>query len=176
VRVLTARLSEEEIEKIYDNFDTPTHVKAHCRTVAKVGMTLAEELNKKGHSLDLALIKGASLTHDAARIHKDHHILGFDLLKNMGYHDEAHIVMAHMTYDNYNKVDEIDECDIVCIADRMVKEDKYVGLDERIDYILKKLEDRPDIVELIIESKKKTRALLNQIEKVIGKTIDELFA
>ena len=31
--------------------------------------------------------------------------------------------------------DEIDETDVICLSDRMVKEDKYVGLENRMQYV-----------------------------------------
>ena len=81
-----------------------------------------------------------------------------------------------MTYPQYNSVDKLNECDIVCIADRVVKEDTYVGLDERIDYILKKAEGKPDVQKKILKKKEETRILLDEIGEIIGKSLDELFA
>ena len=79
-----------------------------------------------------------------------------------------------MKYSHFHPVEKLDECDLVCLADRLVKEDQYVGLDERINYILNKAPKKPEIIQTIMERKEETRQLLSEIEQVIGKTIDNL--
>ena len=51
-----------------------------------------------------------------------------------------------------------------------------MGLDERIDYILKKAEGKPDVQKKILKKKEETRILLDEIGEIIGKSLDELFA
>ena len=65
---------------------------------------------------------------------------------------------------------------MVCLADRLVKEDRYVGLDERIEYILDKAPDRPEIVANIMARKEETEKLLEDISDVIGQSVDSLFS
>lgn len=176
VKIVTKRISKCEIEKLYKKWNTPDRVKAHCKAVSDVGVKLAEELNKHGYSLDLELIKAAGLIHDVARIYENHDEIGYRILVELGYEDEAAIVRVHMKYPKFNDVEHLDECDIVCLADRVVKEDKYVGLDERIDYIIHKIPDgNPEVVERILSKKEDTRKILEQIAQIIGKTLDELF-
>lgn len=172
---LNKRISQREINKLYADWATPDKVKAHCKAVSDVGVKLGEELNKHGYSLDLSLIKGAGLAHDVARTKERHDLIGWDILEKMGYKDEADIVKVHMRYPKFNDVDNLNECDIVCLADRLVKENKYVGLDERIDYILDKAKDSPEAIEHILKNKKEIGALIDDIEKVIGVTLDRLF-
>ena len=66
-------------------------------------------------------------------------------------------------------------CEEVEKNEKLVKENKYVGLDERIDYIIEKAKDSPEAVKHILEDKKKIRKLIDEIEAVIGTTLDELF-
>lgn len=170
------RISEEEVNKLYQEYSTPDHVKAHCKAVSDTAVKLAQVLNYHGYSLDLALIKGAGLAHDVARTSEEHWRIGADALQSMGYRDEADIIRVHMFYSPFNSVDKLNECDMVCLADRLVKEDKYVGLDERIEYILKKAPDKPEIVANIMARKAETEMLLNDIAGVIGQTVDSLFS
>ena len=81
-----------------------------------------------------------------------------------------------MFYSPFNPVDKLNECDMVCLADRLVKEDKYVGLDERIKYILNKAPDKPEVVANILTRKAETEKLLSDIACVIGQTVDSLFS
>ena len=173
---MTKRITQNEIEELYVKWDTPDKVKAHCKAVSDVGVKLAEELNKHGYNLDLALIKGTGLVHDVARIYDKHELIGYDILSELGYMDEANIVKVHMRYPKYNEIEELNECDIICLADRVVKENKYVGLDERIEYIIGKVpEGNPEVIERILLKKKETKDVLDKIALIIGKTIDELF-
>ena len=167
-------ISLEEINRLYDEFNTPDRVKAHCAAVSKTGVKIAGELNKHGYHLDTLLIERAGLAHDVARTYEHHDIVGCDALKKAGYEDEAEIIRVHMRYPDFNPVDKLDECDIVCLADRLVKEDKYVGLDERIEYILKKANGDAEAISHILKNKEKIRILIQQIEKIIGISLDQL--
>ena len=173
---MTKRISQSEIEQLYIKWNTPDKVKAHCKAVSDVGVGLAEELNKHGYNLDIDLIRGSGLCHDVARIYEKHEIIGADILNELGYEDEANIVKVHMKYPKYNEIENLDECDIICLADRIVKENKYVGLDERIEYIINKVpEGNPEIIERILLKKEETKDVLDKIAQIIGKTMDELF-
>lgn len=172
---MNKRITEKEVKKLYSEYKTPDHVKAHCRAVANTAVKLANELNKHGYNLDIDLIKGAGLAHDVARTGEEHWKVGADALAALGYADEAKIIRVHMFYSPFNSVDKLNECDIVCLADRLVKEDRYVGLDERIEYILKKAPKSPEIVESILSRKAETEKLLGDIAHVIGRSVDSLF-
>lgn len=173
---MARRISQSEIEQLYIKWKTPDKVKAHCKAVSDVGVRMAEELNKHGYSLDIDLIKGSGLVHDVARIYERHDLIGYEILTEMGYLDEANIVKVHMKYPKYNLIGDLNECDIICLADRVVKENKYVGLDERMEYIINKVpEGNPEIIERILLKKGETKEILDQIAQIIGKTLDELF-
>ena len=175
-QVKKKRITKDEVNKLYLEYNTPAHVKAHCRAVAETALKLGETLNKHGYSLDLSLIEGAGLAHDVARTSDEHWKIGADALDSLGYHDEADIIRVHMFYSPFNPVDKLNECDMVCLADRLVKEDKYVGLDERIKYILNKAPDKPEVVANILVRKAETEKLLSDIAGVIGQTVDSLFS
>ena len=64
---------------------------------------------------------------------------------------------------------------MVCLGDRLVKEHDYVGVDERFQYIMDKAPDRPDVQERLTRRREEMRSLLNQIEDMIGISMDALF-
>ena len=167
-------ISEEEVQHLYELFTTPAHVIGHCRAVSRVGLKLAEELNKHGYSFDLDLIKGAGLAHDVARTSEDHGGVCADALYELGYIDEADIVRMHMFY-NIQTIDKLTENDIVCLADKLVREDHYVGLWPRMDYLIEKIPDDPVRVERIKERWAELAVLQENIEKIIGCSLDSLF-
>ena len=168
------RLSEKEAERLYEKYQTPAHVIAHCREVTRVACGIAEQLNKHGYHLDLDLIRGAGLAHDVARTSEEHWNVGAEILRGLGYDDEANIVQQHMSYQ-FKPVDRLTETDMVCFGDRLVKEHDYVGVDERFRYIMDKAPKRPGIREHLIERREEMRSLLNQIENIIGVSMDALF-
>ena len=94
----------------------------------------------------------------------------------LGYHEEAKIIKVHMTYSPFSDIKDVNETDLVCLGDRTVLEDEYVGLDKRIDYVINKAKKNgnPQAEPIILEKKKQTRGFISQIEGVIGMSLDDL--
>lgn len=166
----------QECERLLDEYGTPEHVRRHCRAVADTACTVAEELNKHGFELDVPLILAAGMLHDIARVKDRHWDVGAELMDSLGYHGESRIVKVHMTYSPFSDISEVTETDMVCLGDRTVMEDEYVGLDRRIDYVINKAKKNgnPGAEPVILEKKKQTRKFIDQIEEIIGCTLDEL--
>ncbi len=171
---MVKRITEEECEALFEKYHTPEHVIGHCRAVSNTAVTIGRKLNEQGLALDIDLIKGAGLVHDVARVSDKHWEVGAKILENLGYRDEAEIVRVHMTYD-FHTFEELDETDLVCLGDRLVKEDRYVGLNDRIEYIIHKAGDVPEITQRILQKKAETQSFMKRIEESIGQTIDSLF-
>ncbi|WP_312649184.1 HD domain-containing protein [Aminipila sp.] len=169
-------LTVEECLELLKKYNTPPHVIRHCKAVADAAVKLAIALNQKGSHLDIELIRGAALIHDIARVEENHQEKGAQIARLLGYNDEADIIKAHMTYELKKEVDDLAEVDMVCFGDRVVKEDKYVGLAERMAYIVEKVKDRPDAVSRILKKQAETELLLSKIEDRLGITIDELMS
>ncbi|MBR6799988.1 MAG: HD domain-containing protein [Firmicutes bacterium] len=166
----------QECERLLNEYKTPEHVKGHCRAVADMACTVAEELNKHGFDLDTELILAAGLLHDIARVEDRHWDVGAELMDELGYHEEAKIIKVHMTYSPFSDINDVNETDLVCLGDRTVLEDEYVGLDKRIDYVIDKAKKNgnPQAEPIILEKKKQTRGFISQIEDVIGMSLDDL--
>lgn len=166
----------EECMKYLEEYRTPPHVVKHCIAVTDVAVKIARALNKHGYNLNLELIVAAGLMHDILRLEDRHWEAGSKLVKSLGYEEEADIILDHMTYSQFNNIKNLNEKDLVCLADRIVKEDKYVGLTARMEYIIKKVEKKGDLKarEIILSKKAKMQLLIDDIEKVIGKSIDDI--
>lgn len=168
--------TREACEELLNEYQTPEHVKGHCRAVAQTAYTIAEALNENGFALDLQLVLAAGMLHDIARVEDKHWKAGAKLMKRLGYKEEARIIKAHMTHSFPVKLKRLNETDMVCLGDRLVMEDQYVGLDRRIEYIINKAEKKghPEAKPVILQKKEKTRIFMDKIEAVIGCTIEEL--
>ena len=93
---------------------------------------------------------------------------------NMNLPHEAELVRRHMTYHPFNHADRFKEIDILCLADRLVKEDCYVGLDERMQYLIDKPGKTPARTERILKAKAHTQGIIDELEEVLGITLAEL--
>lgn len=168
------RLDTETCESLFKEFDTPPQVIAHCRAVSSVAFTLATRLSEAGRKIDPELACMAGLIHDVMRRQENHGVVAADMLAARGYVREAAIVRVHMFY-SFNDPVYLNETDLVCLADRLVKEDRYVGIDRRIEYLIHKAGDRPERTKQLLASKHETQIFMRAIEKEIGQSIDSLF-
>jgi hypothetical protein len=171
------RLTYSKVQELYREYSTPPHVIRQCKGVTMIALMIARELNRYGHSLDLEMIKGAGLTHDMARVQERHWDVAADKLLELGYPEEAALVRLHMTGVGYSPVEHVNEQDMIWLGDRLIKEDTYVGIDERFRYIENKAIRRgegPEVMARIDKSKGDMQHLMDGIAGVIGMTIDEL--
>ena len=168
--------TREECERLLDQYGTPEHVKGHCREVARTALTISKALNEKGAHLDLDLVLAAGMLHDIARTEDKHWEVGAGLMKELGYEEESRIILVHMKYSPFSPIEQVNEADMVCLGDRLVMEDRYVGLDARIEYIINKARrnGHPEAEKIILEKKKETRRFMDEIEKKTGIAIDRL--
>ena len=124
---------------------------------------------------DIDLIQAAGLLHDMARKQDNHWDVAADFCAAKGYLEEEKAVRVHMMYEFVNDADHLTEIDLVCLGDRLTLEDRYAGIDVRMDYIIKKAErnGHPEAKPRILAKKEQTKVLLNGIERRVG-SIDAL--
>ncbi len=167
---------QECLRLLHEN-KTPEHVIRHCQAVCDTAAAIGEAMNECGYGFDLDLVRAAGMLHDIARVEDEHWIKGGDLVERLGYPQEAAIIRAHMFY-TFSPIEAFNETDLVCLGDRLVKEDKYVGLEKRIQYVIEKVEKRgndgPDVREKIMGKMRGAACVIDQIEAIIGTTLDEL--
>ncbi len=169
-----ARISEEECYELFKKFNTPAHVIRHCRAVSDTAVRIAEALNEQGCDFDVELIRGAALIHDLRRVEPNHDLRAQAVLESLGYADEGRMVGVHMRHI-FPHLSEAGEVDILCLGDRLVREDAYAGLDSRIEYLLERRGTTEDKRESILKIKEQMRSFMDEVEEVLGTTIDSLF-
>lgn len=174
---MAKRITREEGLAMLKEYGTPEHVIRHCIAVTDTAHKLADAINACGRNLNQELIEGAGIIHDIARVHDHHEIVGYEYARSIGLFEEAEIIKVHMRYPGFNDISCVNETDLVCLADRTVKEDRYVGIDERIEYIINKALKAGGGEEArtrILAKKEETKVFIHQIEELTGKTIDEI--
>lgn len=129
--------SKEQCLQILKNNKTPSNVIEHCKAVARIAGEIAGKLIKKGRKVNKELVVAGALLHDIER-HKDNHVArGAELVKKLGYPEVAKVVLKHTLYKveiRENQPHTFEE-KIVFYADKRVKNDKVVSLEERYDDI-----------------------------------------
>lgn len=167
------KLTEKKCIEFYKIFNTPPHVIAHCKAVSRAAQRIGYKLNECGYDLDINLIKFSGMIHDVARLQEHHELVGSEFLEENGFHKEAYIVRRHM-HHNLESIDELTELDVVCLADRVVKEGEYVGLDKRIDYLIDKAGNNPAITKKLNEAREEIRDYISSLEAKMGTTLDNI--
>jgi len=145
--------SVEMCKKIQEYFEVPDSVIRHSGKVAEVALNICQYLwNEKGIKLNKRNIIAASLLHDIAKGRKEHDRVAAEWLQDMGYIEVSKIVAEHMNLVKLPGVPT--EKEVVFLADKLVKEDVLVSIDERFSYKEELYKDNPAILE-ILRSKKK---------------------
>lgn len=166
----------EECRQLWKDYQTPNHVIRHCKAVSRTAVLIGRELNRRGYHLNLPLIAVAGWLHDMMRLSEEHGVCAARELRAMGCDQVADIVAIHMSYRRDPEKRDISETDLICFADRTVKEDRFVGLEERMEYIIDKSirGQRPEAEPRIRESFRQAAVFQQQIEEIIGKNISDI--
>jgi len=159
----------DECLELMDSYGMPDHIKAHSLGVRDVSVFLADELNKKGESLDVKLVEASALLHDIAKIHcvkceKRHDHEGARILRSKGYFKIANIVEQHVNLWYEDRVGIYEE-DVINYADKRIMHDKLVTLDER--FVDLRVRYAVELDKILITEKKSY-----DLEKKIFKNLD----
>lgn len=140
-------------------------VEAHCRAVAHEALRIARELPV---ALDRELLVSSALLHDAARREKDHARIAAAWLRELGYDGAAAIAERHHDFDG----EAVDEAAVLYLADKCVKEDRRVTLEERFAGSLARC-DTPEARAAHASRLQTARQLRDRINEICGKTVVE---
>ncbi len=174
---MNKRITREEGLNLLREYGTPDHVIRHCIAVTDAALKLGRALNAHGKNLNLELIEGAGIIHDIARVKEHHELVGYEYARSLGLYEEAEIIKVHMRYPRFHDITEITEMDLVCLGDRICVEDRYAGIDERIEYIIAKARKGgadDQVIAGILKKKEETKVFIRQIEEFCGKSMDEI--
>ncbi|MBI5581010.1 MAG: NTP transferase domain-containing protein [Deltaproteobacteria bacterium] len=179
-RRMAGRLESREIFSpaecaalLNDRVYVPPAVPAHGRAVAEMAMRIGQALNHAGFSLNLRLICAAALVHDVARGGPDHARRGGKLLRDLDMPLLAEIVETHMDMA-VGVGRQIKEAEVVFLADKLVQEDRFVGLAER--FRLRMRDSSADSREHDSARRRldAARKIAERIEAVIGRSLESL--
>jgi len=135
--------TREECLMLMERYGMLDNIVEHSLKVAKVALFLSSELNRSGQRIDLRLVEASSLLHDITkticlRTKEDHTSTGYHLLKGMGYERVGQVVGQHVWLEKKGDSSSVSEEEVVNYADKRVRHDEIVSLDERFNDLKKR--------------------------------------
>lgn len=157
--------------ELMDTYAMWENIRHHSFKVAQVSAVLQQNLASQAIEIDYALVIAGALLHDIAKSKCleegcSHAMVGGELVYELGYPEVADIVTHHVILADFDP-DRYDQggftaTDIVFYADKRVKHDQIVSLDERLEYIMDKYaNDSRRNEELILKNFTRCRTLEN---------------
>ncbi|MBS3101508.1 HD domain-containing protein [Candidatus Woesearchaeota archaeon] len=130
--------TKEECLKILEKENVPSNIITHLKAVHDFSMKVCDVLEKRGIKINRNLAAAGALLHDIRKTSPNDHIIeGYELVKSLGFPEVAEVIKKHglMHIDKDEFVPKTLEEKIIFYADKRVKGDKVVGLNERFEYI-----------------------------------------
>ncbi len=159
-----------ECEAILEVQGVAEPIRRHSRAVAAVAMALARHLD----NIDSHLVAAAGLLHDIAKGQPAHAEAGAALVAMLGYPAVADAIRSHMDLDFDHGIP--DEAAVVFIADKLVREDRRVPLEDRFQPAFERFADQPDALAGARRKYQTARSVLDAIESRAGMSHSEILA
>ena len=133
----------EDCRALWDRYGMPPHIRAHCERVAELAMALALKAQSLGFRVIPEAVHAAGLLHDLGKMHSiqhggDHGQIGAAwVMRETRNGPIAQAVLFHVHWPWEDRLLEcVDNDDFftamaVLYADKRVKHDGWVGLDDR---------------------------------------------
>jgi len=144
----------------------------HARKVTDVAERIALALARSGLSLNLELIRAGALLHDVAKGQPDHAAVGANLLRSMDFPRVAAVVGAHTELDFSGG--HLDESAIVYLADKLVRGDSLVTLEQRFQPALARFSDDSHTLQAVHRRMATANAVALAIETQIGASLSSI--
>lgn len=163
--------TEEECYDLLNTNNTPVNVIEHCKQVAELSCWLGKQLCEAGCVLNLELLKVSALLHDIAKGKDDHARAGAEIMVN--YPEIAEIIAAHMDII-LDPTQTITEKEIVYLADKLVKHNQIILLQDRFDELLERFKNKPETQKNIRQRFKNAHMIQTRIENILRKSLQNL--
>lgn len=168
--------TDEECEALYDVIGPVSDgIKNHCRTVADVAVRIGEALNENGACLDVDLIKAAALLHDIAKGRKNHAETGGLILNEMGFTRTGAVAAGHSDV-HVSEDDEINETDVVFLADKCVKNDRVEVIENRYLRSIARYGSDPVVYSKIVNRWIRADKVRKRMERVLSRSLYDVIA
>jgi molybdenum cofactor cytidylyltransferase len=165
---------ENECEAILSDICAVSpEVHRHGLKTSEVACKIGEALLKSGKSTNLVIIQRAALLHDIAKGKPKHDLAGGQILRNLGFGKIAEVVSTHSDLPEDNSNISL-ETKIVYLADKLVKGETIVSLDERYLTSNRPFEVTPQIEAQILQRKFRAIKVKTEIENLLGYPVESI--
>lgn len=149
-------------------------IRRHAYAVAAVAETMTKRLNMLGVIIDPDLVRAASLLHDIAKGVPAHAEAGAAIVTGLGFPEVGDVIRHHMDmeYDGCSPREEA----IVFLADKLVREDRRVSLEEHFRHVSQRFRHQPEVLHEATRIYDTALAILHSVERLTEKCIADLFA
>ena len=167
--------TESECEALLAVRQVPERVIQHSRAVAKVALRLASLLQQHGLVLDLDIVLAAALLHDIAKDLPNHPAEGARIVSEIGYPRVAACISRHMDLEP-DRVHELAEDQLVYLADKLVKEDLVVSIQERLALTAARYAGQVDAMGGAAARLRDAETILEHVARALGVPADRVMA
>jgi uncharacterized protein len=157
---------ESACRQLMNRYAMLPNIVEHSYRVCQVAAFLGKALSRSEGCLNLALIAASSLLHDITKTQslqtkEDHAGTGARLLEALGYPQVAEVVRGHVRLAEGETTHSLCEVHILNYADKRVRHDTVVSLDERFVDLVERYGQTPER-RLRLEHMKQTALELEQ--------------
>jgi len=141
----------------------------HCKKVAEVAGVIGQGMKTAGFDVDLETVKAASVLHDIAKGRSRHDATGGKILRELGFGKVGDIVAVHSDLAGGNTALPL-EAKIVYLADKLVKGEKLVSIEERYDH----LDLPPEHQALSLKRQEVALNVKREFERLLGCSLESI--
>lgn len=160
--------SVDECYCILNLYHVPNNIIRHCKEVSRITLNILNKLNENGYNFNKNVMQASALLHDLARMEKNHADAGAKILKDLGYEKVGNIISTHMDIE-VDEREDITENEILYLADKVIKEDKFLKLQERLSEYSLKFADNFQALNKIRNRFNEAEKIQKKIENIVGK-------
>lgn len=166
--------STRECEAILANYQADERVARHSRMVAQVAHRLAVALVEQGVPVEPHLARAGGLLHDLAKGQPAHAAAGAQILRDLEFGSVADVVAAHT--DCLFPGQKLDEMAIVYLADKLVKGDRIVGIEERFHHASERFRENSIGLAAALRRRATAEAISHKLESCLGAEISQVIS
>lgn len=172
--------TEKECYKLLEEYDVPENIISHSVKVRDVCQFLLEHLHPSC-SVNRELVLSAALLHDIMKMESikkntRHDEVGEELLRSLGYYEIADVVGQHVDMKDFNLHTPLTEVELVYYADKRVRHDEFVSVEDRIIDLLERYGLNENSRKHIMHMKDVVIEIEIKLERCLNSSIDEIFA
>ncbi len=171
----------EVCKELWERYETPMHIRAHCSQVACVAASLAEMLKAAGAQVCIKTVLAAGLLHDIGKAYSlqygsSHCQIGAAwVMRETRNQHVAQAVYHHVRWlwaiDVWN--DAWLPALLITYADKRAKHDRVVTLDERFADLTQRYGKTEEAIRSIAASKQQGQEIENALSKRLGVSVNE---